>query len=471
MGTMGTAMDFGALVPEAALLAGAILVLLLGSFLPRQWQRVATAIAGGTAITSAAVAALGAASAGRIVFTGSYALDAGTSAIRIAAPLATVVVLILGRRESRDHPRESEIAALLLLATLGTVVLAGADDLLLIGTGFLLASIPLYALIGLAGSRAGSEAALKTYLMGAILGVTMFLGIAVLAGLGGGTTYADLARRLPDAPAAGVAVGFVAVLAGLLFKAGAVPGHFWVPDAAQGSGIAVAAFVTTVPKLGAFIAIARLVAVVQPSVAAGTLVAAIAALTLALGTLAALWQRNARRLLGWSTVSQAGFVLLPAAAIGTVPAALGPLVVYLVFYAVTNLALFAVVAALPDRPDLPDWWGTGRRHPWLVAVLVVGLLSLVGTPPTLVFVGKVAVFTAAVDGGFAWLVVVAIAASVASLVYALRWIGAALRRDDAALRDQPIRSSAVTALVLGVLTLAAGAAALPLLAAGLRLVG
>src|SRR5699024_10152205 len=127
-------------------------------------------------------------------------------------------------------------------------MLTGAADLLLLFAGYLLASVPLYALAGFAKDAPGTEASLKYYLMGALLGVTMLTGITALYGAGGATSYATLARTLPDGPHAVVAVGLVAVFAGLLFKIGGVPAHFWVPDVTEGASTPVAAFVTTIPK-------------------------------------------------------------------------------------------------------------------------------------------------------------------------------------------------------------------------------
>ena len=306
---------------------------------------------------------------------------------------------------------------------------------------------------------------MKTYLLGAIFGVVMLFGVTVLVGVTGVSTYAQLQPALAHAPYAVVAIGFVGVLAGLVFKAGAVPGHFWVPDAAEGATIGVAAFVTTVPKIGALIALARLVAAMPAGVDAALLVAVIASVTMVLGTLAAFWQTDVRRLLGWSTVGQVGFLLMPVAVVGAAPNAVSSLLVYLIFYSVTNLALFAAVAALPRRRTIESWRGAGRRHPLLVGVVIVGLLSVVGTPPTVVFAGKLAVFTATWDGGYAWLVVLAAAVSVASLFYALRWISAAVRPgDESRLRARRgVDPASVAAVALGVATIIGTAAAPALL--------
>lgn len=457
--------DYVALLPEMILMGGAIIALIGGSFVARHRQWAVTWFAIAAAVASATSAALqvALASGPSTIFAGTYSLDSSTVVIRILVPLSTVVVLLIDRAESRNSARESETAALLLLAGLGTIILASADDLLIVATGFLLATVPLYALIGLSRTPKAAEATMKTYLLGAIFGVTMLLGVAVLISISGGSLYTELRAALPEAPRAAVALGFVGVLAGLLFKAGAAPAHFWVPDASEGSRTGIAAFVTTVPKLGALVAMARLVEVIPPSVNAPLLVAILAAVSMTLGTLAAFWQSNIRRLLGWSTVGQVGFLLMAIAAIGGSSDARPALLTYLVFYAITNLALFAALGSLPNRDTLTRWQGVGRTHPWIAGVVMVGLLSLVGTPPTVVFAGKVSIFVATWDAGFSWLVVLAAVISVASLFYALRWISPVVGSPPEAAEPSSVAIvSAGTAVVLG-LVVVGGALAAPLL--------
>jgi NADH-quinone oxidoreductase subunit N len=348
--------------------------------------------------------------------------------------VAVLITLGLATGEARGHRRESEFYVLVLLAALGTVVLTGANDLMLLFAGYLLASIPLYALAGFGKDNAGTEAALKYYLLGALLGVTMLVGVTILFGVGGATAYAELREGLADAPAGAVAAGVVALLAGLLFKIGAVPGHFWVPDVTEGSRPPVAAFLTTVPKIGALVAAYRLFAQALPDAAIDwpLLVAVIAAVTMTLGNLAAFFQTNVRRLLAYSTISQVGYLLMAVAVATRADLALPSLLLYLAAYMLTNLGAFAVVCALPSAATIADYHGLVRRRPWLVISLVVCLLGLVGTPPTAVFVGKLTVFTAALDGGFAWLLVLAAINTVASVFYYLRWIAPAVR-----MREEP----------------------------------
>ena len=246
-----------------------------------------------------------------------------------------------------------------------------------------------------------------------------------------------------------------------MFKAGGVPAHFWVPDAAEGAGGAVAAFLTTVPKIGALVATYRIVVQLPDTLAWPLLLGVLAVASMTLGNLAAYWQTDPRRLLGWSTVSQVGYLLVPVAVAGRSDLALPSLLLYLVGYTVTNLAAFAVTTAFPERRDLDSYRGLGRARPWLGASLVVALLGLVGTPPTVVFVGKLTTTVAAWDGGYAWLAVLVFVNTLASLFYYLRWITPVYGRAEPSARTMhgaflPERWSAVTAVTTAGLSLLLG---------------
>ncbi|UKA68823.1 NADH-quinone oxidoreductase subunit N [Arthrobacter sp. FW306-05-C] len=424
---MNPGADALALLPEILMLAGAITALLTGSFLPRERQWISRIIALGALAASATAAAAVLAGAAGSAYSGSYVIDAGTGAGRLVVAISALLVIMLGTDELRGTARESETYTLILLASLGATVLTGAADLLVLIAGFLLASIPLYALIGIGRTKNGAEAALKTYLQGAFFGILLMLGVAVLYAVAGSTSYSGLRPGLEHGSGAIMGVGLVGVLAGLMFKAGAVPAHFWVPDAAEGAGTAAAAFATTVPKIGGLLAAYRLLEHMPGTVAWPLLVALLSTMTMTLGNLAAFSQKNPRRLLGWSTVSQAGYLLMPLAVAGAVPLALPSLVLYLAGYSAANLAAFAVIGTYPGRDVLSAYEGLSGARPWHAVALVVALLSLVGTPPTGVFLGKLTVFSAAWDGGFWWLAVIAATNTLASLFYYLRWLAPAFR--------------------------------------------
>ncbi|MDQ0382002.1 NADH-quinone oxidoreductase subunit N [Amycolatopsis thermophila] len=449
--------DPSALLPEIFLAVAAVVAVLLGSYLPRQRQwpvRLVTALA----CLAGLVAAVVAWGQDETVFGGSYAIDVATNAGRAIVLAAVLITLGVSAGEFRGAPRESELYVLMLLAALGTVLLTGANDLMLLVAAYLLASIPLYALAGFAKDDTGTEASLKFYLLGALLGIVMLSGATVLFGVGGASGYAPLRESLGGAPVAAVAVGFVGVLGGLLFKVGAVPAHFWVPDVTEGTRPPVAAFLTTVPKIGGVIAAYRLVssALAVSPVDWALLLAIVAAVTMTLGNLAAFFQQNVRRLLAYSTISQVGYLLMAVAVALRSDLALPSLLLYVAAYAVTNLGAFAVVCALPKTAVIEDYSGLVRHRPGLAIALAVCLLGLVGTPPTGVFVGKLTVFTAAFDGGFAWLVVVAAVNTVASLFYYVRWIAPAARATDVPAAAVVDRWSAGTAYAAATTSVALG---------------
>lgn len=415
-----------AMLPELLLLLGAVGGLLVGLWTAqaRQWRVRGIAVLACLASAAAAVPALD--DPAMRVFDGLWVIDATTGIVRITVALAVAVAVWLASSSLAGHPRETEAYVLMLLGGIGTIALGASGDLLMLVAAYLLASVPLYALAGFAKDARGTEATLKYYLMGALVAAFMMIGIAALVLATGATGYSELARLLPDASPGLLAVGVLGVIAGVAFKAGAVPVHFWVPDVTAGTTPAMAAYITTVPKVGAVAAAFRLL--VEPfadlPLDVPLAVGLIAAASMTLGNLAAFGQTEVLRLLAYSTVSQVGYLFMVVAVAGRSDLAVAALAVYLAGYAVTNLGAFAAVAAVPEARTITDWARAVRSRRWLVVSLVVCLLGLVGTPPTAVFVGKLAIFTATWDGGMTWLVVLAAANTVASLFYYLRWIAA-----------------------------------------------
>lgn len=455
------------ILPEVLLAGSAVAGLLLGAWLPRrrQWLvGVLAALAAGAGIVAAAVAATG---PELTAFGEAFTIDAITGTARIVVLGAVLLVLVLLARPFHAHPRESEAYVLLQLSALGALVMAGTQDLLLLAAGYLLASVPAYTLAGFRKDGPGTEAALKYYVLGALLGVLMLAGVTVLYAAGRATGYPPLGPALPEAPRALVAAGAIGLLAGVLFKAGAVPAHFWVPDAIQGSSAPAAAFLTTVPKIGALAALLRLGGTVLTDAALpwAAVISVVAAASMTLGNLAAFFQDDVKRLLAYSTISQVGYLLLPVAVAGRSGLAQPALLYYAAAYAVTNLGAFAVVCALPRATRLADYRGLVRHRPLLAASLVVCLLGLVGTPPTAVFVGKLEAFSAAFDGGYGWLAVLAAVNTVASVFYYLRWIVPAVSRGGGAVPTGEDRLARGVAYAAALVSVGLGAAAGPVLPA------
>ncbi len=306
--------DLRTLLPEVLLLAGAVGCLLLGSWTPRHRQERVVLLAGLVVIAAGAVSAHALGGAATTAYSGTVTIDALAGVLRLSVLGSLLVVLMLARHELADSPRESEVVVLLLLGGLGVLLLGASTDLAVLTVAFLLASIPLYGFIGLSPGVGAPEAVMKTYLLGALAGIWLMLGAAVLTGVSGTTAYSDLGR-IREAPTAAAVAGVVLVVLGLLFKAGSVPLHFWVPDAVEGASTTAAAFLTTVPKLGAVVAAARLLEALPAQERWVLLLAGLAAAGMVVGNLAALTQRDVRRLLGWSAVGQVGFLLAVVAAV------------------------------------------------------------------------------------------------------------------------------------------------------------
>lgn len=428
-----------ALLPELFLLAGAVGGLLLGLWTPQNRQGRVAVLAAGMCLASALLSVIALARPTETAFHDTWIADPVTGVVRIVVTLSAVAVIVLCRSAFAGHPRESETYVLVLLGSIGAIALGAGGDLLVLVAAYLLASVPLYALAGFAKDSRGVEATLKYYLMSALVGVVMLLGVATLILAAGRSRYDMLATALPDRSAALVGLGVLTVLAGLAFKAGAVPVHFWLPDVTAGTTPAVAALVTTIPKVGAVAAMFRLMdgPFAQVPLNVPLVVAIVAAASMTLGNLAAFGQTEVLRLLAYSSISQVGYILMVVAVAARSDLADAGLAVYLAAYAVANIGAFAAAAAARDGRTIRGWAAMAGQDRWLVFSLVVCLLGLVGTPPTAVFVGKLAVFLAAADGGMAWLVVVAAVNTVASLFYYIRWIAPAVGNADV---PTPVRS-------------------------------
>lgn len=415
-------MPVGDLAPEIAVLLTAVGVLLLAMVLPQRRHGLCAvfALAG---LAMAGLLAAGQLDASRLTFSGTFALDGATGWARLMILVATALCVGLSPSWFRTDRRHGEFYAMLLFSALGAMAIAGAADLMQLVMGVLLSSITGYVLAAYHRDWAVSvEAGMKYFLIGALSNALMVIGVVLVMGMIGTTDYAAL-KGEPAGQALTLA-GLMLVLIGLLFKLGAVPGHAWMPDVAEGAPAPAAAFLTTVPKIAAALALIRLVGLFPPEESAlRLLVALVAAGTMTLGNLAALWQDDVRRLIGWSSVSQSGYALMAVAVVGLVPDALPALLFFLAAYAAATIAALGMVAYLRGRTALGDYSGLARTRPFAAVALIVAFLSLVGIPPLAGFLGKFALFMAAIEGGSAWLALVAVANSVLSLFYYLRVAG------------------------------------------------
>lgn len=330
--------------------------------------------------------------------------------------------------EREEIPQGGEYYALILFGTLGMMVMASATDLIMIFLGLETLSIPLFILSGFLRSRPGSnESALKYLLLGALASAFLLYGIALLYGATGSTRLARIAAHVSrgeawENPLVFLGVGLL--LTGLAFKVAAVPFHMWLPDVYEGAPTPVTAFMIAGTKGAALAALLRAFGVALAPIRPGWVAPlwVLAALTMGVGNVAALTQRSIKRMLAYSSIAHAGYLLVALVA-GTSRGFSG-ILFYLVAYAFMNLGAFAVVIALArqgeDRPDLSAYAGLGFRHPLLAFSMAVFMFSLAGLPPTGGFMGKFYIFTAAVEADFIGLTIIAVLCSLVSVFFYLR---------------------------------------------------
>lgn len=418
-------MNLAHVLPQIVMVVGAATSLVMAMFVPRHRQGVGAPVA--LVVLAVAAAAqwrlLG--SPDQLTFDGLWALDATTGVATITICGATALAVLLAPEWMATDPRHGEYHSVLLLGALGAVVMAGAADLNQLVVGVTLSSVTGYVLAAYhRRSPLAVEAGMSYFLIGGLANVVLLVGVVLAFGAASTTLYAHVTTSVPSASGWLLVPAAVALTVGLAFKAGAVPAHGWVPDVAQGAPLPSAAFLTVVPKVGGVVALARLVHVLPAGSGAPMAVAGVAALTMTLGNLAALRQDDVRRLLGWSSVSQAGYALMGVAAVGRSDRAVPALLLFLAVYAAANVVAFSVVGLLRGRTRLSDYAGLVRVRPWAAWTMAVALLSLVGIPPLGGFAGKFTLFTAALDADLGWLVALAVVNTVVSLAYYLRVIAA-----------------------------------------------
>lgn len=352
-------------------------------------------------------------------FMGTYRVDDLSLWAKLILLPATALAAVLAAPEVRGTDREATVYSLLSFATVGALALSGAGDVMFLVLGLLLSSLASFGLVAYPRTDHATEAAMKYFVFGSVSSAVMVFGLTYWYGATGSTLIADL-DRLGGMRLAAIA-GLLAVFVGLGYKASLVPFHFWAPDAYHGGPLAVAAYLSVVPKIGALFALGEIARNLTPDVVNWRVaLAALAVASMTYGNLAALVQTNVVRLLAYSSIAQSGYFLLGITAVGRSDLALRSIVVFAAAYAAMNLGAFAIVARVGR--DLTIFIGRGRSAPWAGAAMVVFLLSLVGVPPLAGFFGKLLLFGAAIDAGYTWLAVVGILNSVLSLAVYLRII-------------------------------------------------
>jgi NADH-quinone oxidoreductase subunit N len=318
--------------------------------------------------------------------------------------------------------RRAEAYFLLLAAALGMSLMASAADLVMLYLAIETTSIPLYILAGfLTGDEKSTESGFKYMLFGALTSAVLLYGFSLIYGFSGETSLYALAASFPTLSLFALGTIFL-VLVGLSFKVSLFPFHFWVPDVYEGAPTPVAGFLSTASKAAGFAVVLRLFMAAFPSLAANwsLILAVLATLTMTVGNLIALTQKNIKRLLAYSSIAHAGYAMIGVVTFSQLGAA--STVFYLIAYILTNLAAFGIVTAfgrVAGSDDVKAYYGLSRRAPTLALMMLVAFLSLAGMPPFGGFVGKVFVFAAAIQQGWVWLAVVGVLNSIIGLYYYL----------------------------------------------------
>jgi NADH-quinone oxidoreductase subunit N len=427
--------DFISILPLLILSGYACLLLLVDLFIPqgrKQW----TGWLGLIGLLAAGAGMLPWPSSGSLTgFGGMIVVDGFAFFLNVIFILSGVLAILLALNYlPRTGIERGEFYILLLFTLSGMMLMAQAADLIVVFLALELLSIPLYILSGFARPRPSSEeSAMKYFLLGAFSTGFLVYGIALTYGATGTTNLsAILAAAQSGAATTGLLLaGAALILVGLGFKVAAVPFHMWTPDVYDGAPSVVTAFMSVGAKAGGFAALLRVFVIAFPNLApqwAG-IAALIAALTMTLGNFAAIAQSNIKRMLAYSSIAHAGYILMGLVAASSSKAGLtdfsvGAALFYLLAYALTNLGTWAIVIAVEraegEGLSLDDYAGLGARRPGLALAMALFMLSLTGLPPTVGFVAKFYVFRAAIDAGYLWLALVGVLTSLVSAYYYLR---------------------------------------------------
>lgn len=359
-----------------------------------------------------------------------------------------------------------EFYLLMLASTLGMTLMAGSADLVMLFLAIEMTSIPLYGLAGFViRDTRSTESGFKYMLFGATTSAVMLYGFSLLYGFTGTTQLYEMAAKLQTGglPVYTLLVMLMLILVGFSFKISAVPFQFWAPDVYEGAPTPVAGFLSTASKAAGFAVLMRVLLAVFPGTESTqtywvALLAGISTVTMLVGNLLALGQKNIKRLLAYSSIAHAGYMLIGVAAASAL--GISGAVYYLIAYLLTNLAAFGVVAVVSravGSDDVAAFAGLNRRAPRLTLVFVVALLSLGGIPPFGGFFAKVLIFASAVDSNMVWLAVIGVLNSVIALYYYLTILKVAyLYRSEEESRPLPLTrpwTIALTICTVGILVL------------------
>ena len=426
-----TQVDFYVLLPLIILVTWACGLLLADLFIPRErkWLTALLAALGLALTLGFTLSQIGLENTG---FKEMVVVDGFSVFVNALLLLSGLlgVALAFGYVKRMGVER-GEYYTLLLFSISGMMLMAQAADLITVFLALELLSLPLYVLSAFARPRADSEeSGLKYFLLGAFSSGFVLYGIALVYGATGATSLTGIVAAVSNgSPGLLLTIGAALILVGLGFKVAAVPFHMWTPDVYQGAPTAVTAFMAAGAKIAGFAALLRVFATAFPSIAADMtpVLQAISALTMIVGNLIAISQSDIKRMLAYSSIAHAGYILMAFVPYGNpevAPVSVAAGLFYLVAYALTSFGAWSVVIAVEKKEGkglaISDYAGLGRKYPALAAAMTIFMLSLTGFPPTLGLVGKFYLFRAVIAGGFIPLAIIGVVTSLVSAYYYLR---------------------------------------------------
>lgn len=426
------AYDLATMLPELFLLGATCVILLIDLFLkPTQrdvthWLSVLVLIVTGVLVWRNALPDGVSLSA----FNDMFVLDGMATILKLFILLVTIAVCLYGRVYLRDRKLHiGEFYLLILFATLGMMLLVSAGNMITVYLGLELLTLSQYALVALnRDSSASSEAAIKYFVLGALASGLLLYGMSMIYGATGTLDLAKIHVVVGDMVNSPhrtmLAFGLVFLITGIAFKFGAAPFHMWIPDVYQGAPTAMVVFVGSAPKLAAFGMAYRLLEGAMGGMHADwtLMLSVLSVLSLAIGNVFAIAQTNLKRLLGYSTISHIGFLLLGF--VNGTPSGFAAALFYAISYALMATVAFGMILMLAragfEAEEIDDFKGLNQRNPWYAGVMAIAMFSLAGVPPLFGFFAKLMVLKAAIDAGQMWLAIVAIVFAIIGLYYYLR---------------------------------------------------
>jgi NADH-quinone oxidoreductase subunit N len=435
--------DYAGLSPVIALSAGIVIVLMAGVLSSARHQRVVVSALSLTTLAAAGGLCIWQWGTREDLVSGALRLDELGLAAALIAIFAAAVCIPMSWRDPAAappdlEPRHGDFQALLLASVLGMSLLAQAQNLIAFFVALELLSVPLYVLCGSAIRRSSSlESGLKYLIVGSLGSATLLYGLSFIYGAAGSTDFNQIDQVLSNGNASDslVLMGVALIATGLAFKISIAPFHQWTPDVYQGAPTPITAFMAVATKAAAFVALVRMFDVPLGSIVDDwqPALSVLAIISIAVGNIGAIGQDSLKRLMGWSGVAQAGYMLVGVAAASEL--GINALVFYLAAYTLMNLAVFAVIVIrereTPWGDDIRSVQGLGRDRPELAWPMTISMLALAGLPLTSGFMGKLYLIEAAVDASHTYLGVAIVIGAMISLVYYLRVIAAMWMRPAA----------------------------------------